>query len=490
MTSRIPGFDGLVAALMSTDNGVRKQAEKEYEDLKQTSPDSISLHLLELLNSTEANLNVRSLAAILLRGALTKNNGELFCRLNSATRQTLQTELLASLLNEGHVQIRRKTCDAVGELGRKLVDSKKNEWPQLVQYVLANVTSDNPNHRESAFSIFEKISTHFAANASNNYQRLNQIFSASFCVSPGDNNVGVHVSAIKAWAALLQSIGNANDRTLFTSLLSEVLRCLQASLEISATPEAIEILKVLIEICEDHAKIFQPLLGSFINLMSKVIENGNIDASVRQLSLELVVTVAETKPSMCRKLSDNSFVTTIVPAIFVMMLGLEEFASEQELHAWANSDDDDDDGDSDSLLNFCHGASGLDRLACSIGGDTVLPVTFQLVSQYASSNRWQDRHAALVAISQISEVIVPTFQGKMPEIVTTVLQFMNGDPHPKVRSAAISAIGNLCMDPTGLIQEDYHAIVIPALIRRLEEDLPRLQSRAATAIDFFVDSCS
>lgn len=47
--ARIPHFSELLLGLMNSDNSIRSTAEKEFEKLKGTSPDSLIMHLLEVL---------------------------------------------------------------------------------------------------------------------------------------------------------------------------------------------------------------------------------------------------------------------------------------------------------------------------------------------------------------------------------------------------------------------------------------------------------
>ena len=222
-----------------------------------------------------------------------------------------------------------------------------------------------------------------------------------------------------------------------------------------------------------------------MQILCQVLVSRQFEASTRQLSLEVLVTMVENKPHLFRKLGTppHTFVSRAVPAVFEMMLELDEIPDEVQWATTASSLDEEDD---DNFRIFCTGAAGLDRLASSLGAKHVLPLTLEIIAGMASRSQWQARHAALVAISQISEVI-PTEEPQYGEIVQTVVGFTAQDPHPKVRSAGVAALGNLCVDGAPKLQETHHAIVLPTLMDRLEKDVPRIKARAATAIDFFIE---
>ena len=45
----------------------------------------------------------------------------------------------------------------------------------------------------------------------------------------------------------------------------------------------------------------------------------------------------------------------------------------------------------------------LDRVACTLGGEVVLPVAFQHIPGMLASHDWRERHAGLMAIAAVAE---------------------------------------------------------------------------------------
>ena len=83
-----------------------------------------------------------------------------------------------------------------------------------------------------------------------------------------------------------------------------------------------------------------------------------------------------------------------------------------------------------------------------------------------------------------------TLSQQLKEIVGLVLRFANDDPHPRVRYAAINALGQLSNDQGPRLQNEHHAGVVGALLRALDDArVPRVQAHAAAAVINFCEMC-
>lgn len=137
-------------------------------------------------------------------------------------------------------------------------------------------------------------------------------------------------------------------------------------------------------------------------------------------------------------------------------------------------------------MNHVAGEQCMDRLANKLGGQTLLPPTFQWLPQMMSSTAWRDRHAALMAISAISEGCRELMTGELDKVLDLVIPSLR-DPHPRVRWAGCNALGQMSTDFAGTMQEKYHSVVVPAIIPVLESPEPRVQSHAAAALVNFCE---
>jgi len=103
-----------------------------------------------------------------------------------------------------------------------------------------------------------------------------------------------------------------------------------------------------------------------------------------------------------------------------------------------------------------------------------------------TSSAWRDRHAALMAISAISEGCRDLMVGELDKVLDLVVPALR-DPHPRVRWAGCNALGQMSTDFAGPMQEKYHQIVLPNIIPVLDSPEPRVQAHAAAALVNFCE---
>lgn len=71
--------------------------------------------------------------------------------------------------------------------------------------------------------------------------------------------------------------------------------------------------------------------------------------------------------------------------------------------------------------------TALDRLACALGGKTMLPQIVSNIPKMLANPDWKSRHAALMAISSVGEGCHKQMEAMLPQIMDGVLNFLQ-DP--------------------------------------------------------------
>ena len=137
-------------------------------------------------------------------------------------------------------------------------------------------------------------------------------------------------------------------------------------------------------------------------------------------------------------------------------------------------------------MNHVAGEQTMDRLANKLGGQAILPPTFNWLPRMITSGSWRDRHAALMAISAISEGCQELMEGELDKVLDLVIPALK-DPHPRVRWAACNALGQMSTDFKGTMQSKHHSSVLPNLIPVLRSTEPRVSSHAAAALVNFCE---
>lgn len=128
----------------------------------------------------------------------------------------------------------------------------------------------------------------------------------------------------------------------------------------------------------------------------------------------------------------------------------------------------------------------MDRLANKLGGTAVLPATFTWLPRMMISSAWRDRHAALMAISAISEGCRDLMMAELDKVLELVVPALR-DPHPRVRFAGCNALGQMSTDFANTMQEKYHQVVLSNIMPVLDAPEARVQSHAAAALVNFCE---
>ncbi|CAL1373149.1 unnamed protein product [Linum trigynum] len=470
-------FETLISSLMSSSNDQRSQAELAFNLCKQNDPDSLSLKLAHLLQLSP-HPDARAMAAVLLRKLLTRDDAYLWPRLNLNTQSSIKSILLSCVQHEQAKSILKKLCDTVSELASGILP--ENGWPELLPFMFQCVSSDSPKLQESAFLIFAQLSQYIGETLVSFIKELHGVFLQCLNSSP---SFDVKIAALNAVINFIQCLSSSSDRDRFQDLLPAMMRTLTEALNNGNEATAQEALELLIELAGTEPRFLRRQLVDVVGAMLQIAEAQSLEEGTRHLAIEFVITLAEAReraPGMMRKLPQ--FISRLFAILMNMLLDVEDDP------AWHTAETEDEDAGESS--NYSVGQECLDRLAISLGGNTIVPVASEQLPVYFSAPEWQKHHAALIALAQIAEGCSKVMLKNLEQVVNMVLNSFQ-HPHPRVRWAAINAIGQLSTDLGPDLQNQYHQRVLPALAASMDDfQNPRVQAHAASAVLNFSENCT
>ncbi|EXC34494.1 hypothetical protein L484_019091 [Morus notabilis] len=471
-------FETLISHLMSSSNEQRSQAELLFNLCKQTDPDSLSLKLAHLLQFSP-HPEGRAMSAILLRKQLTRDDSYLWPRLNPNTQSSLKSILLVCIQREETKSIAKKLCDTVSELASGILPD--NGWPELLPFMFQCVSSDSPKLQESSFLIFAQLSQYIGDSLVPHIKELHSVF--LHCLNSPTSNPDVRIAALNAVINFIQCLSSSADRDRFQDLLPAMMRTLTEALNNGNEATAQEALELLIELAGTEPRFLRRQIVDVVGSMLQIAEAESLEEGTRHLAIEFVITLAEAReraPGMMRKLPQ--FISRLFAILMRMLLDVEDDP------AWHSAETEDEDAGETS--NYSVGQECLDRLSISLGGNTIVPVASELFPAYLAAPEWQKHHAALIALAQIAEGCSKVMLKTLDHVVAMVLNSFC-DPHPRVRWAAINAIGQLSTDLGPDLQVNYHKQVLPALAGAMDDfQNPRVQAHAASAVLNFSENCT
>ncbi|XP_047940572.1 importin-5-like [Salvia hispanica] len=470
-------FETLISHLMSSSNEQRSQAEAIFNLIKQNDPNSLVLKLGHLISSS-VHQEARAMAAILLRKQLTRDDSYVWPSLTESTRSAVKNVLLSSLQSEESKSIVKKLCDTVSELASSLVP--ENQWPEILPFMFQCVTSSSPKLQESAFLMFSQLAQFIGETLTPYITDLHSVFLNVLNSSP---NPDVKIAALSAVINFIQCLTSSSDRDRFQDLLPAMMRTLTESLNSGQEATAQEALELLIELAGTEPRFLRRQIVDVVGAMLQIAEAESLEEGTRHLAIEFVITLAEAReraPGMMRKLPQ--FISRLFANLMKMVLDVEDDP------AWHSAEVKDEDAGETS--NYGVGQECLDRLSIALGGNTIVPVASELFQAYFSAPEWEKHHAALIALAQIAEGCSKVMVKNLEPVVKMVLNSFQ-HPHPRVRWAAINAIGQLSTDLGPDLQIQFHQHVMPALAAAMDDfQNPRVQAHAASAVLNFSENCT
>ncbi|KAK9986830.1 hypothetical protein SO802_031781 [Lithocarpus litseifolius] len=467
-------FETLISHLMSSTNDQRSHAESLFNLCKQSHPDALALQLSNLLQSSPRPES-RTMSAILLRRQLT----DIWPRLADSTRSALKSLVLTSLQTEQIKSISKKLCDTVSELASLLLPD--NSWPELLPFIFHCVTSDNLSLQELSLIIFAQLAHYIGETLVPHLTTLHDVFLN--CLASPRSNSDVRIASLGAAINFVQCLSSASDRDRFQDLLPLMMQTLTEALNCGQEVTAQEALELLIELAGTEPRFLRRQLVDVVGSMLQIAEAESLEENTRHLAIEFVITLAEAReraPGMMRKLPQ--FIQRLFAVLMNMLLDVEDDP------AWHNAEAEDEDAGETS--NYAFGQECLDRLSISLGGNTIVPVAAELFPAFLAAPEWEKHHASLIALAQIAEGCSKVMIKNLGQVVSMVLKSFQ-DPHPRVRWAAINAIGQLSTDLGPELQVHYHSQVLPALAGAMDDfHNPRVQAHAASAVLNFSENCT
>ncbi|KAF4308679.1 importin subunit beta-3 [Botryosphaeria dothidea] len=489
----------LLAGLQSPDNVQRTQTEETLNtEWVIGRPDVLLMGLSEQIHLAE-DPSTRSFASVLFRRIATRSRKdpttdqtkELFLTLPQPQRNAIREKLLQCLEGEQNTQVRNKVGDAIAEIARQYTEEGTvpvpgfrvaepainggyiigEPWPELLGALFKASQSAEHGQRESAFRIF-------ATTPGIIEKQHEDTVLGAFTNGFKDDNIMVRIAAMEAFASFFRSI-NKKSQQKYYPLIAEILNILPPIKEAGDSDQLSKALVSLIDLAEIAPKMFKPVFNALVNFSITVIQDKELDDQARQNALELMATFADCSPQMCRK--DTNYTPDMVTQCLSLMtdVGIDD----DDAAEW-NAQEDLDVDESDQ--NHVAGEQCMDRLANKLGGGAILPPTFNWLPRMMTSSAWRDRHAALMAISAISEGCRDMMVGELDKVLDLVVPALQ-DQHPRVRWAGCNALGQMSTDFAGTMQEKYHQVVLSNIIPVLQSAEPRVQAHAAAALVNFCE---
>ncbi|KAI8810218.1 armadillo-type protein [Cladochytrium replicatum] len=478
----------LFQRFLSNEKTVRDPAELELDSALQQSPDQLLGAMADLI-STHEREEVRSMSAILLRKLASRDppypdstpmiqRDAYWIHLQQQTRTFVQGRLITSLEREPVKQVRNKVCTLVGELlvnnmaARVLQTENPNplrnalqSWPELLGTLYHFAQSDSDVHREITYKVIAQVP---AIVEEQDVDHVKTVLGAGL----RDRSIQVRAQGLKAMVnyVLLHDAKDAVKQ--FPGVVPPMVDILVALAEgQTANDEEMlaECLGTLGDLAEWIPKLFKTSVDRLVDFVAAMLNAGDrFTSSTKYAALEVLLAISDRSKVTIKK---SRFCATIVPLLLQMMVNITD---EEEWYTNLNDEKTEDE-------EYEVAPQILDRISINLGGAEVIPIAYPHIQRMFSSAQWQERHAALVAISNLAEGCHDIMLPELSTILSVVLEFAK-EAHPRVRYAACTAIGQMAIDFAPELQMRHSKNIYSVLLALMRDSaVPKVQLLAAGA---------
>jgi len=471
-------FTTLLNQLNSDDNAARSQAESQYASLDATQK-------LQLLIPAAGNATlpdaVRALAAVLLRRTFTGQWDESWMVLNRELQGQLKSSLIQLLSGVSNDQVsslvRKRVSDCVAELTRRLVDDaegeKEHPWGEIVTVLIQMAQLNTNVALENVLNFIYQCPQVFGQMIDQYAEVIQQLFQSTLDAS---RQLEIRGLTVKCLANII-GFYVSNDQLI--RRLQSLLPGIIATTADYSRQEDSTCLQAVVELQESVPKFSKPAAPQILEMSLMLSASEDVDEDVRAMGVELCVTIGESLPGAVRKKVPKA----IADLCLVCLKMMAEIDEDAEWGGKTVPEDDDEDLPQLTVV----GESSLDRIARSLGGQTVLKAIAPKIAELLNpASSWQDKRAALLALSAIAEGTAKSIKSILPELVPAMLPFLQ-DPHPRVRHAACNCVGQLSTDLAPEMQKMFHSQILQSLVPVLDDPVCRVRTHAGAALVNFID---
>ncbi len=409
-------LEGMLRKLLEPDTAVVAFATKILKKFLKNP--SCVVPLLSMLSDSPHD-EIRQLSCVLLRNKINVH----WMRLPSETRDHSKKLLLQRLASEPSRRTRISVAALISSLS--LVTVASGDWEELLSFLLAMSQAERPEHRETAMMLFRALAENIGRPLKKHFKTLLAIFQRALS---DPHSPHVRIEGLRALEALLELLEEEDEDLILSfkncvpDLLGLLKHCLSRFRE---DDEAADALAVGFEVFDSLVMSELPVVTAhvpiFVPFMLEVAVNRQIPHGMRDNAVQLLISLAASKPAQLVKLN---LVEPCVTAVFMINAEVHPESAD-----WADPDP------------HLMGAELLEALIAHLPRKHVFAFTLEKALIAARSENAMERKAALHVIATLSEGYPADAIDNLPHLLEVVFLLCRDQEH-LVRSAALYALSS------------------------------------------------
>lgn len=474
MTMSQQEFEQLLLTMNSPENVSRKQAEDHYENVRQANP-SWAMHALVEVCATSQVPSVSTMGLILLR-KLFASTETCYDTSGADVKLAVRNRMIEIFVLCASTKNAKSAAACISALAAKVV--KLNEpWDQLWESLFATILS--PTSTSGPRGACCEVLYHTSTSLATTYLKghMQQLATGlNNCLQDKDNTV--KRSAFQSLQAI-SAIVDKKELVTFRPLVPTMLEAVSAALGASDWDGATILCSALADCAEHNADLFTNHTTPLLQAMMQVGASPQVAKEARHMAVEVMCSYCDSDPKAIRKVA--GFSKSLFELLFQYMLNPDIPGD------WDVTQDDEEATDAEGVTDIDVGCTSLDRVATALKAKQLKDIAQKLFMENIHAEHWQQRNAALVLLTYVSEGLQQPFSEQLGAIISVVAP-LTQDAHKMVRYSAVTCLSQFCNDFAPQIQTEFHAQVISAMRASLQDPVPRVQTTAAAALNSFFDN--
>jgi hypothetical protein len=496
----------MLKILLLPDNEKRKVGESQLQQCLISDPNRIQLTIYcsHILNRS-TDLGVQTYCAIIIRKVFLQNENEnkenLYKILTEEQKSIIKQNLINALQNMTNNSIRKKVSDAaicffeflVGngpedeedEEEKKENDNKREKWDEFLKFIinLLILELNEQNYKNIELGLY--LMSNVYALAHNQLKEEIKKFLANFKKYFECNSLPLKAQTVKCINELLCNSLSKKESKKFVDFIFLILKTTYECLQV----HDMDNLKVCIESIRDlsscEPKILRKSFNDIYILMGKIINDKEVDDSLREISYEIIISIYEEIPKLAKE--DSEKIKMLVQSLFKYAMELDQTIDDDWLNPSRVSFISDEFIPEHKLDEV---TSLISRLFNIVDEEQLIKLIKSNITEliaHSSDTDWKYKYIAYITVAEIVEQI------QLSEI-ETLLKMIFADlfnKNIKIQYSCIYCIAELANEHNPDFQNTYHAEIVPNLIKLLNESTClRIQLEICDALQCFVEHLS
>lgn len=286
-----------------------------------------------------------------------------------------------------------------------------------------------------------------------------------------DVDMDVKLSALEATVGLISFTRMPQYQQMFTSLIPSMCKILELTIQNSKL--AFRAFEIMI-MWADEAQFFHPYMNATLQIFFSVCNDEN-KASLHSMAAEFLISLASSDSSLMSK--TPNYLSSMVEMLLNQMIKVGDLS----LELWNGNDDDIIPSASEIFEDH------LNNFSLAIGGKKLIPIILpHLIQMINHQKDWRMRYAGLLSCSIIAEGCKNALIPHLYDLVCLILERFQ-DEEPRVRWAALTAIGQFSTDFEPKFQQKFHHLVVSPMASLYKDVYTKIQTHVSKCIISFCE---